>query len=168
METIAFKSSWKHAVLEELIKGLDPNQDISRSAITNRAICAAKAVTDWKPIRENLLNLERRDVTPPVSMQAKIEEELAQDVNVIRARISEDLKDYLERLQTPYFVQLLWMNYLMGLKEQKMKVGKQFGAPDDLSGPDMVKRLVQILMLNRVSDRVVIEKIKAILLEWEE
>ena len=47
METIAFKSSWKHAVLEYQIKEIDTNQDLSRSAITNRAIDAAGAVEDW-------------------------------------------------------------------------------------------------------------------------
>ena len=45
METIAFKSSWKHAVLEYQIKEIDTNQDLSRSAITNRAIDAAMTYT---------------------------------------------------------------------------------------------------------------------------
>lgn len=59
METIAFKSSWKHAVLEHLIKEIDPDQDLSRSAITNRAIQAAADVKDWCPIRDSLMKLER-------------------------------------------------------------------------------------------------------------
>ena len=82
-----------------------------------------------------------------------------------------DLKNVipdLKRLQTPYFMQLLWMNYLNELKKRKMAVGKTISDSVDLSGPDMVKRLVQILLLNREADKEVIEKVKNALLEWEE
>ncbi len=37
----------------------------------------------------------------------------------------------------------------------------------DLTGPEMVKTLVEILMLNREQDKVVIERVKNALLEWE-
>lgn len=169
METIAFKSSWKHAALENLIKEIDPNQDLSRSAITTRAIKVAVTVEDWAPIRENLLRLKRVDgmTQIPVSMQAKIDEDLTPEVTFIRGRISEDLQEFLERLQTPYFMQLLWMNYLIYLQNKKMSVGKA-NEKFDLSGPEIVKRLVQILLLNRASDVAVIEKIKAAILEWQE
>ena len=39
---------------------------------------------------------------------------------------------------------------------------------DWLTPPDLVKKLVQIILLNREKDKKVIEKIKNILLEWEE
>ena len=45
---------------------------------------------------------------------------------------------------------------------------RQISDSVDLSGPDMVKRLVQILLLNREADKEVIEKVKNALLEWEE
>ena len=38
----------------------------------------------------------------------------------------------------------------------------------DLSAPDMVARLVKLLMLNRERDRETIETIKTILINWEE
>ena len=151
METIAFKSSWKHAVLEYQIKEIDTNQDLSRSAITNRAIDAARNVEDWGKVKDDLALLKRMDISIATSMQAKPDEE-------------RDLK----RLQTPYFMQLLWMNYLNELKKRKMAVGKTISDSVDLSGPDMVKRLVQILLLNREADNEVIEKVKNALLEWEE
>ena len=62
METIAFKSSWKHAVLEYQIKEIDTNQDLSRSAITNRAIDAAGDVEDWGKVKDDLALLKRMDV----------------------------------------------------------------------------------------------------------
>lgn len=169
METIAFKSTWRHAVLEYLIKEIDPNQDLSRSAITNRAIEVAQSVSDWGPVRENLMKLDRKDdVQTPISMQAKIDEEFVEAVKNIRKKISEDLRDFLERLQTPYFMQLLWMNYYNYLKDKKMTVGRTSTSTEDISGPDMVRILVQILLLNREADRLIIEQVKSALLGWEE
>ena len=171
METIAFKSSWKHAVLEYQIKEIDTNQDLSRSAITNRAIDAARNVEDWGKVKDDLALLKRMDISIATSMQAKPDEERAEKVREIRKKMILDLKNVipdLKRLQTPYFMQLLWMNYLNELKKRKMAVGKTISDSVDLSGPDMVKRLVQILLLNREADKEVIEKVKNALLEWEE
>ena len=152
METIAFKSSWKHAVLEYQIKEIDTNQDLSRSAITNRAIDAAGDVEDWGKVKDDLALLKRMDISIATSMQAKPDEERAEKVREIREKMFLDLRNVipdLKRLQTPYFMQLLSDSV-------------------DLSGPDMVKRLVQILLLNREADKEVIEKVKNALLEWEE
>ena len=115
--------------------------------------------------------LKRMDISIATSMQAKPDEERAEKVREIRKKMFLDLKNVipdLKRLQTPYFMQLLWMNYLNELKKRKMAVGKTISDSVDLSGPDMVKRLVQILLLNREADNEVIEKVKNALLEWEE
>ena len=48
-----------------------------------------------------------------------------------------------------------------------MEVGEKKIKEKDLTGPEMVKRLVEILMLNREQDKEVIEEIKSILLKWE-
>lgn len=171
METIAFKSTWKHAALEYQIKEIDTNPDLSRSAITNRAIDAAEDVEDWGKVMAGLSQLRRLDIPIATSMQAKPDKERAEKVQAIREKIFEDLKAVmpeLQRLQTPYFMQLLWMNYLNQLKSKKMVVGKTISDSIDLSGPDMVKRLVQILLLNREADKEVIEKVKNALIGWEE
>ena len=39
---------------------------------------------------------------------------------------------------------------------------------EDLTGPDIVKKIVKIMLLNRDKDKNVLEKIKKILLDWEE
>lgn len=94
-------------------------------------------------------------------MQAKIEDTRSEEVEIIREKIMEDLSD-LERLLTPYFIQLIWKV----LKDRRMTLRN--GKEGDLSGPNMVKRLVQILLLNREADKAVIDKVRQALLEWEE
>lgn len=48
-----------------------------------------------------------------------------------------------------------------------MEVGEKKVEEEDLTGPEMVKRLVEILMLNREQDKRVIEEVKSALLKWE-
>ena len=48
-----------------------------------------------------------------------------------------------------------------------MLVGEDSDEENDLTGPEMVKKLVEILMLNREQDTGVINAIKSALLEWE-
>lgn len=168
METLAWKSNWKHGVLEYLIKEIDTEQDLSRSAITIRAIAAAKDVQDWKTVKEELVLVKKLDIPVATSMQAKPDDESAEALKNIRSKILYDLKGELERLQTPYMIQLLWLNYYNVLKQKALNVGAEKNKKNDINGPDMVKRLVQILLLNRESDAPIIEKIKIALLEWEE
>lgn len=78
-----------------------------------------------------------------------------------------DLKGELERLQTPYMIQLLWLNYYETLKKKALAVGAEKQIDRDISGPDMVKRLVQILLLNREVDAPIIQSIKSELMRWE-
>lgn len=163
---MSWKSNWKHAVLEYQIKEIDTEQDISRSAITNRAIVIACNVNNWNSVKEKLTLIRRMDITIPSSMQAKLDEASMQMLPDIKEKIFNDL--CLERLQTPYLIQLLWVNYLEYLKANVLNVGiKKAKSKEDLSGPEMVKLLVQILLLNRKSDENTIEKIKNALLEWE-
>lgn len=168
MENMSWKSSWKHAVLEYQIKELDTSQDLSRSAITSRAIIEGNKVTDWRKIKEELALVTRMDIPIPTSMMAKPDEEASELLPKIRNKILDDLKGELERLLTPYMIQLLWVNYLKVLKQKALYVGAEKNDEVDLTGPEMVKKLVQILLLNRDADAQIIEKIKNDLLEWEE
>jgi hypothetical protein len=165
---LSWKTSWKHAVLEYQIKELDTSQDLSRSAITSRAIVEGVKVPDWRVPKEKLALITRMNIPIPASMQAKLDEEASELLQDIRTKILCDFEGELERLQTPYMIQLLWVNYLEVLKQKALTVGVEKKDKDDLTGPDMVKRLVQILLLNRDADAQIIEKIKNDLLEWEE
>jgi len=166
--TLSWKSNWKHAILEYQIKELDTSQDLSRSAITSRAIIEGYKVTDWNKLKEELTLITRMDIPIPTSMMAKLNEESAKLLPNITNKILDDLKGELERLQTPYMIQLLWFNFLKILKQKALNVGGKNNDEDDLTGPEMVKRLVQILLLNREADAPIIEKMKKELMEWEE
>ena len=125
-------------------------------------------VPDWRVPKEKLALITRMNIPIPASMQAKLDEEASELLQDIRTKILCDFEGELERLQTPYMIQLLWVNYLEVLKQKALTVGVEKKDKDDLTGPDMVKRLVQILLLNRDADAQIIEKIKNDLLEWEE
>ena len=61
----------------------------------------------------------------------------------------------------------MWFIYLNELQKDIMEVGEKKVEEEDLTGPEMVKRLVEILMLNREQDKRVIEEVKSALLKWE-
>jgi len=170
------KKSWKsndcHAGLEYFIDEIDPHQDTSRSGKVNRAIIKAKNLSDddWRKLTKELKlfkknELSQIDVQAPTAMQVKIEEELENDLVIIENNIKRALE--LTTLQTQFEIQLLWLNYLNCLKEDTMNVGESKPEDQNLTGPDIVKRIVQIILLDREKDKKVIEKIKNILLEWE-
>ncbi|SCP98905.1 hypothetical protein [Anaerobium acetethylicum] len=176
MKQLSWKSNIKHAKLEYLIKELDPTQDLSRGGITNRAIVAANDMTKamskeekgnwWEKVAKKIpeLNNFKIELSVPTAMQVKLDDENEEIFEVISENIKKALG--LEVLQTQYEIQILWMNYYSWLKEKAIKVGSE--KEEDITGPEMVKRLVQILLLNRESDVEIIEEIKTALLQWEE
>lgn len=156
---LIFRPTPKLGQLESKIREMDLS---SRAGFTNRALKEAEHVTDWKLVRDELLNLESKEISVPASMNIAIEDdELCERV---REKIRVDLD--LVRLTTPYFVTLLYQNYLSELKTEKIRVGTKFET-EDLSAPDMVARLVEMLLLNREEDRETLTKIKSILLNWQ-
>lgn len=168
METLSWKANWRHNTLEFLIKELETAPDVSRSAITSRAIISAAKVTDWGPVRDSLSLLQRNDNMPQVtSMQARPNEEAAAAWPAIRKKMVADLGIESGRILIPYIIELIWLNYLKELRAKALIVGTGV-APTDLSGPDMVKCLVQMLLLDRDADKLTINEIKQILLNWKE
>lgn len=157
---------------ERLIDEIDPHQDTSRAGKFNRAIEQAKflTITDCKKLSKQLKKFKNgipSDISVPTAMQVKVDESLEKNLLEIEELLKEALD--LTNLQTRYEFEILWLNYLNYLKLEVMNVGdSNKNIKENLTGPDMVKRLVQILMLNRETDKVVIEKVKLALLEWEE
>lgn len=152
METLAFRATWKHAVLEYRIKEIDPAQDLSRSAITERAIETAKLVKDWKIIRDKLMKLDRiNGLGIPVSMQAKLPDTSSRDIVKLRNAITHDLKTYIERLQTPYFVQLIWLNYLLFLQQKRKTIseGDYIITEDEIDLPEMSKIFCEMMLTDK-------------------
>ena len=167
------KGSKTLAYLEKLIDEIDPHQDTSRPGKFNRAIENAIKISkdEWQELAKELKKFKNEvphDIATPTALQVKVNENLETTLVLVEEALKNSLE--LTTLQTRYEFEILWFSYLQHLKEDIMKVGdmKKNGAEDDLTGPDMVKKLVHILLLNRESDREVIEKIKLALLEWEE
>ena len=75
----------------------------------------------------------------------------------------------LTKLQTKYEIELCFYILLSDLQIETMAVGKnhKHTKKKDLTGPEMIKRLAEIIMLNRDQDKETIENIKEILLNWE-
>ncbi|WP_446788073.1 hypothetical protein [Macellibacteroides fermentans] len=162
----SWKSGKKHSALEFYIKEIDPEQEMSRTSFTNRAIVAGENVQEeWKTVRDELAKLKiPQGISTPTAMQINVEEANRPLFDKIKADMACSLG--LNVVQTQYMMQLLWMNYLLYLQQKVQQVGIKKDA-SDLSGPDMVKRLVQILLLDRESDAPIIERIKSNLKEWE-
>lgn len=160
------------AYVEKLIDEIDPHQDNSRAGKFNRAIKKAKNLSkeDWKKLSIQLKRFKNdvpSDIAVPTALQVRIDENLEEALS----KIEETLKKALDltKLQTRYEFEILWLNYLNCLKSDIMNVGDlKENKKKDLTGPDMVKKLVQILLLNRETDKKVIENVKIELLKWEE
>ena len=160
------------AYCEQLIDEIDPHQVLSRPGRFNRAIAKAKtnSIEDWTLCAKGLKRFKNNipeGVSVPTALQMKVEDALVSDLLVVEETIKEALN--LSTLQTRYEVEILEFNYLEVLKKEVLEVGEaKDGDSTDLNGPEMVKILVQILLLNRDSDKTVIEKVKEALLEWRE
>lgn len=168
METLAFKANARLIALEIQIKEIEPEQEVSRSAIFSRALQIVSDNTDWKVVKEELgrwvANNTVKDTNATV-MQVKINEEQSIKIEAVRKMILRDLSDEIKVLQTQYFVQLLFLNYLTHLKNNAMSSNSI--DIKDADGPQMVEMLTRMLMLNREADREKIDSIKHILLEWK-
>lgn len=107
------------------------------------------------------------DAKHPTAVQVSIDDAYGDDVEAFE----ENTKIVLEltRLQSGLEFELILLIVLDNLKSQAMLVGETEVSEknQDLTGPEMVKRLVEILMLNREQDKEVIEEVKSALLKWE-
>lgn len=156
MEVLVFRATPKIALLERMIKELDNHQETSRTAITNRAIKVAESV-DWSLVSKELLRLKPNDIKVPTSIQVRIEEENTLLYRKVWAKISADLN---VRLQTPYFITLIWANYFAGLQAQAKEISLKEDSKSDL---EIVAALLELLLRNREEDRARLEAIKDLL-----
>lgn len=157
--------------LEERINEIDYNSDTSRNGKFNRAIVKAQNCTldELRKFSKELKSFKNSipdGVSFPTALQVAVDEELDQALIDVEKKIMIALN--LKTLQTKYEVELLWFIYLCELQKDVMHVGKPKRIAEDLTGPEMVKILVEVLMLNRDKDKEVIEAVKSALLKWEE
>ena len=156
--------------LEERINEIDYNSDTSRNGKFNRDIIKTQSCTleELKTYAKELKKIKNKipnDVGFPTALQVTVDEELEDALTEVEENVMSALN--LTTLQTKYEVELMWFIYMCELQKDVMEVGEKKIKEKDLTGPEMVKRLVEILMLNREQDKEVIEEIKYILIKWE-
>lgn len=154
--------------LEEKINEIDYYADNSRNGKFNRAIqktqnCSLDELKTYSKDLKKLKNKIPKDVAFPTALQVTVDEGLEDAFSEVEKNVMTALD--LTTLQTRYEIELLWFIYFSKLHEDVMKVGAE--RKEDLTGPEMVKRLVEILMLNREQDQEVLEEVKSALLKWE-
>ncbi len=159
--------------LEKKINEIDYHADNSRNGKFNRAIsksqnCTLDELRTYSKALKKFKNKIPKDVDFPTALQVTIDDELEDALAEVEKNVMSALD--LTTLQTRYEIELLWFIYFRNLHEEVYKVGAERGAErkEDLTGPEMVKRLVEILMLNREQDQGVLEEVKSALLKWEE
>ncbi|SEK46259.1 hypothetical protein SAMN02910353_00658 [Ruminococcus sp. YRD2003] len=156
--------------LEDRIDEIDFNSDTSRNGKFNRAIPKAqnRTLEELKNDAKELKKFKNKipsDVAFPTALQVTVDEELEDALTEVEENIMSALN--LTTLQTKYEIELIWFIYLCELQKEVMEVGEKKAKEEDLTGPEMVKILVEILMLNREQDKKVIEEVKSALLKWE-
>lgn len=154
---------------EILINEIDLN-NYSRSVRFNDAIEKAKSLSDgaWEELLSELNEFKKRlpcHIEIPQSFKVRVEDDMEKSFHDVEKNLKRALK--LSRPKTRFLIEILLLHYLNCLKKDTMIVGDK-KIPSDLTGPEMVERFVQILLLNRAQDRNTIERIKTILLQWEE
>lgn len=160
------KSNWKHSTFEYLIKKLDSSQDLSRSAVFEREVKAARGVKNWRKVQATLADLHREEDAPIVtSFQAKYDNETAKILEEVKKDILEQLSDTLKVLQTQYMVQLLQANYLEVLKREKVSLkADKFVDETDIDLPEMAKIFTEMMLKDKECSEL--KQIRKILVDW--
>ena len=164
------KGSTCIAKLEKDIDEIAIHQGLTRNDKTNGGVAKAQNLTrkELKQMSIDLKDYKSRvpnTMSYPTALQVVIDENLEGALKDVEENIKCALD--LRKLQTRYEIELLWFIYLKELEKDVMLVGEDSDEENDLTGPEMVKKLVEILMLNREQDTGVINAIKSALLEWE-
>lgn len=166
------KSCKGSACIAQLEKDIDEiaiHQGLTRNDKTNGGVAKAQNLTS-EELKQKAIELKGyksevpNTISYPTALQVVIDENLEGALGDVEKNIKLALD--LRTLQTRYEIELLWFIYLSELKKDVMLVGED-DEENDLTGPEMVKKLVEILMLNREQDRDVINAIKRALLEWK-
>ena len=163
------KSNWKHSTMEYLIKNYDTSQNMSRSAVFERAVRAAAGVKDWDAIRLSLVDLrEQKDAPIFTSFQAKYDDATAQLLDTVRTEMLQQLQTagVLKVLQTQFMVLLLQANYLQKLKEQRLALkANRMVEEADVSLPDIARLLCEMMLQDPGCSEL--ETIRGILVSWK-
>ena len=159
------KGSMCIGYLEYKIDELDYNSDLSRSAKFNRAISKVANLTikELKSFKSHIPT----DVAFPTALQVTVNEDLQSLLNEFEIKIKKALN--LSNLQTRFELEIIFYIYLRFLEAEALTLrAEKSGIYDreNISGPEMVKILVEMIMLRRDQDMEFIGRIKTALIEW--
>lgn len=160
------KSNWKHSTFEYHIKKADSSQDMSRSAVFEREVKAARGVDNWQAIQATLSDLKKEEEAPIfTSFQAKYNDETAEILEGVKKDILTQLEGSLKVLQTQYMVQLLQANYLETIKWEKVTLkADEFVEETDVDLPEMSKIFTEMMFKDK--DCSELKQIRKILVDW--
>lgn len=155
--------TWRHCTLEFLIKKYETSPAISRTAVFEREVKAAKDFKGWDTILPllsppKLVKIEEAPVF--TNLQAKYSEETEEILKKVRAQMLDDLKKIgLKVLQTQYMVLLLQAHYLESLKKEKLSINQE-----NIDIPEMAKIFCEMMLTDKDCDEL--QNIQEILINW--
>ncbi len=168
MQKLSFKAGWRHALLEnEIRKYIILNA--SRGDILEKCISVGKTCTDWsKPYKLlSRLRVENAPEDYSTSWQCPISDESASDLEEIKMQIQMNLNEHgiiVQKIQQQYVLQLLMANLVEELKGESLKVKEKENVSTNLTIPEIMATLTELVLTDRDSDTLI--KIKNILLDW--
>ena len=150
------------SLIAEIIELEKSNKDKTRIAIFERAVAEAKKQENWQKVYDAFEVKENHSIVIPESLQVKADE---LDMELIRKEISSSIEG-IKKPKIVFVVKLILFNYLIKLRENASLVGLVRENKEDISASEMVKILVEIIIMNRSADFELIEEIKEKLIEW--
>ena len=168
MQKISLKVGWRHALLEKEIRQYS-TPDASRGDILEKCISVGKTCTDWTMPYKMLsrLRVENAPEDYSTSWQCPISDESASDLEEIKMQIQMNLNEHgiiVQKIQQQYVLQLLMANLVEELKGESLKVKEKENISTNLTIPEIMATLTELVLTDRDSDTLI--KIKNILLDW--
>lgn len=168
MQKLSLKVGWRHALLENEIRK-HSMLNASRGDILEKCISVGKTCTDWsKPYKLlSRLRVENAPEDYSTSWQCPISDESASDLEEIKMQIQMNLNEHgiiVQKIQQQYVLQLLMANLVEELKGESLKVKEKENVSTNLTIPEIMATLTELVLTDRDSDTLI--KIKNILLDW--
>lgn len=158
--------------LERKLDEIDFNPDTSRNGRFNRAVVIARqhTIEELKAYAKELKSFKAKipsEEPYPTALQTTVDDNLEGALEEVEKNLMAALE--LSKLQARYEFEFLFFLLYRAITREVIEVGKakDNAIAEDLTGPEMVKRLVEVLLLSREEDKAVIEEVKAALLKWE-
>lgn len=143
------------------IREVAGNPEMSISSIFRQAIAAGENIRaeEWREMIGKVMSYStRRDIPTPATSQVRINDDELMWLNKIKKDIRAAATG---RIQEQFCVQLLFYNYREYLERKPLQAVCH--SAEELSGPDLVKAVVELLLLKRQEE---LRQIAEIITKW--